>query len=118
MQFDVHILIVLAIVLGFIVLDWVCGVLRAVATHTFSLQKLPGQLETFVLPLFLPLLGLALVAFLAPLANVVGATGGSDATFYAAAGAVVIKAFADIIDKLSGFGVGVPAPATTVPPAA
>ncbi len=110
MVFDVHIVIVALIVLAFIVLDFIVGVLRAIASGTFSLQKLPSQLETFVLPMYLPVLGLALVAFLAPLANVVGATGGSDATFYAAAGAVTIKALADILAKLTSFSTPTPAP--------
>lgn len=112
MIFDTHILLVLLIVLAFILLDWACGILRAVATGTFKPSALPAQLETFVLPLFLPLLGLALVAFLAPVANIAGATGGSDATFYAAAAAVVIRALADIVGKLASFS----APASVAAP--
>lgn len=119
MTFDPHILIVLAVVLGFIVLDWLCGVLRAIATHTFQASALPGQLETFVLPMFLPLLGLALVAFLAPAANIAGVAGGSTATFYAAAAAVVIRALTDVVDKLGTFGSALApsAPVSGTPPA-
>lgn len=104
MSADLHILITLGVALGLIVLDFLVGVARSlIPPVTFSIQKFPGALSSAVLPLFIPLVGLAVVQFFAPVINVTGAVGASDGTFYVAAAAVIVKTLADVVTKLSAF---------------
>ena len=98
--FDVRILEVLGIVLALIALDFLVGVLKALGTKTFSIQKFPSQLANFVLPYYTPLLVLGVVVFFAPLLNLAVVVGATAATFYTAAAGVALKALADIGGKL------------------
>jgi hypothetical protein len=100
--FDIHIFIVLLAVLGLILLDWIVGILQAVVKGAVQWQLLPQQLAAFVLPFFVPLLALAVVQFLSPVANIAGVTGGTTATFYAAAALAGVKAIGDILTKIGG----------------
>jgi hypothetical protein len=98
LAFDWHIWLTLVIVLGLIVLDFLIGVFTNLST--FSIQKFPNQLVSFVLPYFVPLAALALVQFITPLLNTIGVTDAVGGTFYAFAGTVALKALADIIAKI------------------
>ena len=112
-SFDWHIWLTLMIVLGLIVLDFIFGVLTNLGS--FSIQKFPSQLVNFVLPYFVPLVGLAIVQFITPLLNTVGITYAVGGTFYVFAAATAGKALADILAKLAAFA---PKPAPAPPPPA
>jgi hypothetical protein len=111
--FDVHVFVVLAIVLAFIVLDWILGVIAGAKVSGIKLALLPRQLETFVLTYFVPLMALAILQFLSPLANVAGVQGGTTGTFYGAAALTIVKAVADMLAKIGALT----ASPASVPPA-
>jgi len=114
---DLRILESLGIVLVLIALDFVVGFLKSLAAHTTTIQKFPGQLVSFILPYFVPLLALGGWVLIAPALNIVGVTGASAGGFFTMAAAVALKAIADIGIKLGvSFGAQ-PAPAATTTPA-
>lgn len=97
--FDWKIWLVVLIVLGVIVLDFLIGVLTNIST--FSVQKFPSQLVTFILPYFVPLVTLAIVQFITPLLNANGLTIAVGGTFYVFAAATTVKAVDDILGKIN-----------------
>ena len=98
MTTTVRILEVLGIVLALIALDFLVGVLSNLST--FSIQKFPNQLVTFVLPYFTPLAVLGASVIVSPILNIAGATGGTAVAFYTMAAGVAAKALADISSKV------------------
>jgi phage-related holin len=114
---DIRVFEVLGIILALIVLDFLVGVVKSfMPPVTFSIQKFPGQLASFVLPYFAPLFLLAVVQLFSPLLNIAGVVGTATTTFYVAAAAVGLKALQDILLKI---GVGfTPAPQPAPKPVA
>jgi|HubBroStandDraft_4_1064222.scaffolds.fasta_scaffold67345_2 hypothetical protein len=110
--FDLHIFQVLGIVLAIILVDFLAGVLKSLLPPmSFSWQKFPGQLVSFILPYYIPLIGLAVVTFFAPVLAIAGVTGIVGASFYTFAAGVAIKGIADIGSKLGISLTPAPAPA-------
>ncbi len=107
---DFHVFVVLLIVLGLVLLDWLVGIIVALVRGAFDPGTLPRQLETFVLPYVGSLLVLAILQAFSHFVTVAGVSGAASGTFYGAASAVGIKAVADIVSKATGLIGNAPAP--------
>jgi len=88
----------LLVTVGLIALDTLLGWLKAIVNGGWDWHKVGRFLETSVLPYVGGLLALAILALLQP--NTI-------AVFYASAAAADVKLVADIVSKISGFGVPV-----------
>lgn len=92
------------ITVGLICLDTVLGWIKALANREWDWKKVCQFLQTSVLPYIGGLLALAVLALLQPSAVPV---------FYASTAAADVKLAADVIAKISGFGVPVQKPEGT-----
>jgi len=112
---NVQLILALVTVTGVTFLDWLLGILASLKTHTFSLQKLPGQLVTMILP-YLGGSGL-LVVIQGWITQYVGSTSTGGAVpaislgaVYVALGAYALKVLSDVWTKILAL-----APTTTNP---
>ncbi|MGD0019984.1 MAG: hypothetical protein ABSD62_12080 [Candidatus Limnocylindrales bacterium] len=106
---------------GVTIVDWILGILVALKGGTFSVQKLPGQLVTMILPY---LGGSGLLVLVQGWANqYVGSVAGGTApaislvTAYAALSAYALKVLADVWSKIVALTPTqtTPAPAAVLP---
>jgi heme A synthase len=93
------------ITVGLICLDTLLGWIKALANHEWDWRKVCQFLQTSVLPYIGGLLALAVLALLQP--------DSMTAVFYASTAAADVKLVADIVSKISGFGVPVQKPEGT-----
>ena len=118
MTIDLHVFVVFLVVLGLVMLDWLMGILVALANGSFKFRLVMKQLESWGIALG-ALLIFAIVQAFSAVITVAGVQGATSGTFYGAASAMALAALIDIATKArAALPAPSPAPAPQVPPPA
>jgi hypothetical protein len=106
-NFNISLLYALLFVLALIFTDTILGIAVSIKNQTFSIDKLPRFLETEVLPYYISLVVLGLLAQLKDMQNL-----GTTAAAWSAIAAYTAKiVWVDILAKVKElFGINVPSP--------